>query len=306
VNTHNLQPDKLQPDKKQQWLTDDLTPGLAVELSDQLVRVVADNGSVMTGAGTNSYLLGRGSLTLIDAGPKSSNHCQAILDAAKGRGRIDYIALTHTHSDHSPGVEALRHACGAKVVLYPEPSGKPFSDTPVHADQGLRHEDYIVGSEVKIQAIHTPGHASNHLCFYWPEQKILFTGDHLMNGSSVVIAPPDGNMTDYLASLALVKSYEIDYLAPGHGALMDQPYALVDQTIAHRLGREKKVIEALQSMPQGNIQQVLKKAYADTPEFLHGLAKLSLTAHLEKLVQEGCVVTQEDHSGNNDILWRLV
>lgn len=280
-------------------MSEDLTPGLAVQLSTNIVRIVADNGSVMTGAGTNSYLIGEGSLALIDPGPVSENHCQAILKAAQLRGKIDYIVLTHTHSDHSPGVVALQKATGAKLALYPEPSGKPFHDIPVKADQALRHQDFLKDFEPVIQAIHTPGHASNHLCFYLPEEKVLVTGDHLMNGSTVVIASPDGNMTEYLDSLVLLKKLDIDYLAPGHGAVMDKPMAVVDHTIAHRLGRERKVLKALENIAQGSIDQVLIEAYADTPSFLHGLAKMSLLAHLEKLEKDGKVSSTQN-------IWKII
>jgi glyoxylase-like metal-dependent hydrolase (beta-lactamase superfamily II) len=277
----------------QRMMSQDLTAGLAVELSESLVRIVADNGSVMTGAGTNSYLLGKGSLALIDPGPVSEKHCQALLKAAETRGKIDYIVLTHTHSDHSPGVVDLQKKTGAKLALYPEPSGEPFRDIPVIADQGLRHKDFLQSHSKKfepaIQAIHTPGHASNHLCFYLPQEKVLITGDHLMNGSTVVIASPDGNMTQYIESLELLKSLDIDYLAPGHGTVMDKPLAVVQHTIAHRLGREAKVLKALSNIVKGDIEQILLEAYADTPSFLHGLAKMSLRAHLEKLEREGKV-----------------
>ena len=248
-------------------MLEELSPGLAVEISNQIVRVVADNGSVMTGAGTNTYLIGKDSLAVIDPGPVSENHCQAILNAAKDRGSIDYILLTHTHGDHSPGVELLVEKTKAKIALFPEPSGEPFHDTPVRADFPLRHNDCLSGFSPVIQAIHTPGHASNHLCFYLPEEKVLITGDHIMNGSTVVIASPDGNMSEYLDSLALLKSYDINYLAPGHGSVMENPGEVVDHIIAHRLGREQKVLGALESIKEGTIDQVLVKAYADTPEF---------------------------------------
>lgn len=275
-------------------MSDDLTPGLAVQLSETLVRIVADNGSVMTGAGTNSYLIGKGSLALVDPGPISESHCQAILNAAHARGKIDYILLTHTHSDHSPGVVALQKATGAQLALYPEPSGEPFHDVPVKADHPLRHQDFLKNFEPALQAIHTPGHASNHLCFYLPHEKVLMTGDHLMNGSTVVIASPDGNMSDYLDSLALLKTFAIDYLAPGHGTVMNNPLAVVEHTIAHRLAREHKVLTALKNIVAGNIEQVLVEAYADTPKFLHGLAKMSLLAHLEKLERDGKVSCNAD------------
>lgn len=270
-----------------QIMNDTLVPGEAVQLSKHIVRVVADNGSFMTGPGTNSYIIGEGELAVIDAGPLSENHCQALLKAAEPRGRISHILLTHTHSDHSPGVERLQAETGAKIALYPKPTGKPFYDKAVTADIPLQHGDFLEGFEPAIQAVHTPGHASNHLCFYLPECKALFTGDHLMNGSTVVIASPDGNMSEYLDSLELLKSFDIEYLCPGHGAVMDKPFEVVDKTIAHRMAREQKVLQALEKIQQGSVEQVLSEAYADTPGFLHGLAKMSLTAHLEKLQREG-------------------
>ena len=272
----------------------DLTMGKAVVLSENVIRIVADNGSTMTGPGTNSYLIGQESLVLVDAGPVSMGHCQAILNAASLRGRIDYVLLTHTHSDHSPGINMLLEKTAAKVALFPEPSGEPFHDIPVKADIPLRHRDILNGFKPEIQAIHTPGHASNHLCFYLPQEKLLFTGDHLMNGSTVVIASPDGNMSDYLDSLKLLKDWDIDYLCPGHGSVMDKPMDVVDHTVAHRLGREQKVLKAVQELERGYLDAVLLKAYADTPVFLPGLARLSLTAHLEKLERDDIIARQEN------------
>ena len=273
----------------------DLSTGQAIELSENVVRIVADNGNVMTGPGTNSYLIGQQSLALIDPGPVSLKHCQAILDAASLRGKIDYILLTHTHSDHSPGLNDLLEKTGAQVALFPEPSGEPFADIPVTADIPLRHLDRLPDFLPNIQAIHTPGHASNHLCFYLPLEKMLFTGDHLMNGSTVVIASPDGNMTEYLDSLRLLKTLDIEFLCPGHGSVMDKPFLVVDKTIAHRLAREQKVLDAVKELQTADTDAVLVKAYADTPIYLHGLAKLSLTAHLEKLQREGLIEQQQNH-----------
>lgn len=271
----------------------DLSTGKAIALSENVIRVVADNGNVMTGPGTNSYLIGQQSLVLIDPGPVSPKHCQAILDAASLRGKIDYILLTHTHSDHSPGVVELQKKTGAKLALFPEPTGEPFADIPVKADIPLRHLDRLPDFLPNIQAIHTPGHASNHLCFYIPLEKILFTGDHLMNGSTVVIASPDGNMSEYLDSLRLLKTLDIEYLCPGHGSVMDKPMLVVDKTISHRLAREQKVLDAMKELQAADTDAVLVKAYADTPIYLHGLAKLSLTAHLEKLQREGLISRNE-------------
>lgn len=278
-----------------QMLHTSLESGQIIELSKNILRVVADNGNAMTGPGTNTYILGNGHLAVIDPGPVSSGHLDAILKAASTRGEIKYILLTHTHSDHSPGCVALQEKTGAKLALYPYPSGKPFSDIPVPADIPLSHNDFLPDFNVDVQAVHTPGHASNHLCFYLPEEKAFFTGDHLMNGSTVVIGSPDGNMSEYLDSLALLKTYDIAYLCPGHGLVMEEMEKIVDHTIAHRLKREGKVLSAVKQGGTSSIDQVLKIAYEDTPAFLHGLAKMSLLAHLEKLARDGKVI-----ANNND------
>ena len=267
----------------------ELTPGKPVWLSPRVLRVTADNGSMMTGPGTNAYFIGApGSddWALLDPGPGDAAHVQALLAAAPGR--ITRILVTHTHKDHSPAAVAMREATGAptmgRVADYPE-----WQDTDFQPQQVLADGDRLqLGEGVTLRVIHTPGHASNHLCYLLEEEKLLFTGDHLMQGSTVVINPPDGDMAVYIASLRRLLSEDLEWLAPGHGFLIDQPHAVVDKTIAHRLGREAKVLAALQAQAGPTSEAALVAAvYADTPKALHAMALRSLRAHLLKLRTDG-------------------
>ena len=267
----------------------ELTPGKPVWLSPRVMRVTADNGSMMTGPGTNAYFIGApGSddWALLDPGPGDAAHVQALLAAAPGR--ITRILVTHTHKDHSPAAVAMREATGAptmgRVADYPE-----WQDTDFQPQQVLADGDRLqLGQGVTLRVIHTPGHASNHLCYLLEEEKLLFTGDHLMQGSTVVINPPDGDMSVYIASLRRLLSEDLEWLAPGHGFLIDQPHAVVNKTIAHRLGREAKVLAALQAQAGPTSEAALVAAvYADTPKALHAMALRSLRAHLLKLRTDG-------------------
>jgi glyoxylase-like metal-dependent hydrolase (beta-lactamase superfamily II)/8-oxo-dGTP pyrophosphatase MutT (NUDIX family) len=267
----------------------ELVPGKPVWLSPRVLRVTADNGSMMTGPGTNAYFIGApGSddWALLDPGPGDAAHVQALLAAAPGR--ITRILVTHTHKDHSPAAAAMREATGAptmgRVADYPE-----WQDTDFQPQQVLADGDRLpLGEGVTLRVIHTPGHASNHLCYLLEEEKLLFTGDHLMQGSTVVINPPDGDMSVYIASLRRLLDEDLDWLAPGHGFLIDQPHAVVNKTIAHRLGREAKVLAGLQAQagptPEATLVAVV---YADTPKALHAMALRSLRAHLLKLQTDG-------------------
>ena len=274
----------------------ELVPGAPVWLSPRVLRVTAGNGSLMTGPGTNSYFLGApGSddWALLDPGPDDAAHIAALLAAAPGK--ITRILVTHTHKDHSPAAAAIAAATGAptlgQVAAYPE-----WQDTAFQPSQVLVDGDRLVlGAGVTLRVVHTPGHASNHLCYLLEEEKLLFTGDHLMQGSTVVINPPDGDMAVYLASLAKLQALDLDWLAPGHGFLIDQPQAVVAKTIAHRLGREAKVLAGLGPLASAvavTEAALLANVYADTPSALHAMALRSLRAHLLKLQADGRVAAQ--------------
>ena len=271
----------------------ELVPGRAVRLSPRIVRVTADNGSVMTGPGTNSYFVGDpgGPCTLIDPGPDDPAHVQALLAAAPGP--IERILVTHTHKDHSPAAQALRAATGAplfgRVAEHPE-----WQDGSFKPDTTLRHGDRLVlGADCTLRVIHTPGHASNHLCYLLEQERLLFTGDHLMQGSTVVINPPDGDMQAYLQSLRLLLDEDLEWLAPGHGFLIDRPHDVVRRTVAHRLQREAKVLAALRQLGRGDVDALLPIVYADVPPRMHAVAARSLRAHLLKLRADG----QADEAG---------
>ena len=266
----------------------ELVPGRAVWLSPRIVRVTAPNPGPMTGPGTNSYLVGEPGAqawTVIDPGPADPAHMQALQAAVPGR--LERILVTHTHRDHSPGAVALAQATGAPVLgrraAHPE-----WQDPDFDPDRELTGgERFELGPSTTLVALHTPGHASNHLCFWLPEEKLLFTGDHVMQGSTVVINPPDGDMAVYLRSLQRLLDIDLEWLAPGHGFLVAQPHDVVRALVAHRLRREAKVAEALLALRDATLDELVARVYDDVSAALHGVAARSLLAHLLKLQGEG-------------------
>ncbi len=265
---------------------------VAVRLSPRVLRVTAGNGSVMTGPGTNTYLVGggpRNEWAVIDPGPALAAHVEAILAAAPGP--IRHILVTHTHTDHSPAAAALKQATGA-------PTAGRVAAHPMWQDTGFVPDRVLAGGErlviddgVTLEVVHTPGHASNHLCFLLQEEATLFTGDHVMQQSTVVINPPDGDMRAYLASLrGLAARDDIHWLAPGHGFLMDRPRQAMEAIVAHRLRREAKVVDVLTRLQDASTDELLASVYDDVPPRLHPVALRSLNAHLEKLRADGTAV----------------
>ena len=253
------------------------------ELAPGLLRLRAPNPGPMTGNGTNTYLLGRRELIAIDPGPAISAHIEAILRHAPGR--IRWILVTHTHPDHSPAARELAERSGAKVAGYPPP-GSGRQDRAFAPDRALADRDTIATAEVALQAVHTPGHASNHLCYWQPMLRRLFTGDHIIDGSTVVIDPPDGNMADYLASLRYIKTLDPAILMPGHGGPLADPIASIDALIAHRLRREAKVLAAFRPDQPLSVDELVPIVYDDVSAGLHVVAARSLLAHLLKLERE--------------------
>jgi glyoxylase-like metal-dependent hydrolase (beta-lactamase superfamily II) len=259
-----------------------------VRLSDRVLRVTAPNPGVMTGPGTNSYLVGdpvRKRWTVIDPGPANASHLQAVLAAAPGP--IEQILVTHTHADHSPGAVALARATGAPVLgIRPVHAGGQ-DGTFAPAREPRHGETLVLGPATTVRVLHTPGHASNHLCYLLQQEKTLFTGDHVMQGSTVVINPPDGDMTAYLGALRGLLEIDLDWLAPGHGFLVARPHEVLRALIAHRLAREGKVASALRALQRATLDDLLPPVYADVPSAIHPVARRSLLAHLLKLQADG-------------------
>jgi glyoxylase-like metal-dependent hydrolase (beta-lactamase superfamily II) len=253
---------------------------------------------MMTGPGTNSYLVGcphANRWTVIDPGPADAAHLQALQAAAPGP--IEQILVTHTHVDHSPGAALLSAMTGAPVAgRRPDhPQGQDASFAP---DRELASGELLtLGPDTALQVLHTPGHASNHLCYLLAAEKTLFTGDHVMQGSTVVINPPDGDMAVYLQALRGLLALDIDWLAPGHGFLVARPHDVVRALIKHRLAREARVLQALQSVGSGQgapLDDLLPAVYADVPVGLYPVARRSLLAHLLKLQADGLASARDE------------
>ena len=276
----------------------DIQVATPVRLSPRLIRVTANNGSLMTGPGTNSYLVGGGARNewaVIDPGPLDAAHVEAILAAAPGP--IRWIFATHTHNDHSPACVPLQARTGAtvhgRVPDHAEWQDASFAPE-VHLKGGERFElPGPDGQASTLRAIHTPGHASNHVCYLLEEEKLLFTGDHVMQLSTVVINPPDGDMAAYIDSLRGLIAHDLDWLAPGHGFLMANPKRAMEGIVAHRLKREAKVVEALRALGPADAEALLARVYDDVKPQLLAMAMRSLRAHLFKLRDEGAAHERE-------------
>ncbi len=272
-------------------------PGQVVELTPLVRRITAPNPSFMTGPGTNCYLVGREAVAVIDPGVVDEAHAERI--AAAGDGRIRWILVTHTHPDHSPGAVRLAELTGAERLGHGGELAWAHDDTFV-ADRTLADGETVAGPDFTLRALHTPGHASNHLCYLLEEEGVLFAGDHVMYGSTVVIAPPDGDMGAYLAALRRLLDEPIRRIAPAHGRLMDEPEAVLQGIIEHRLAREAKVVAALEQAGTATVAQLVPDVYDDVPSFMHEMAGRSLLAHLLKLRDDGRA------SGAADAPWCLI
>ena len=261
-----------------------LTGGVR-RLAPNLQRIVAPNPSPLTGPGTNTYVAGSGpSFVVIDPGPDDTAHVDRIMAATDAR--ISHVICTHSHPDHSPGAAALKALTQAVVLGRPAPRDE-HQDESYRPDGSLDDGDVIETGGTRIRAYHTPGHASNHVCLLLEPESWLLTGDHLMSGSTVVILPPDGSMRLYLESLRRLRTLPLAALLPGHGAVMPDPLGEIDRVIAHRLKRESKVVNGLLELGgAATLDELVPVVYADTPVALHPLARHSLLAHLQKLLEE--------------------
>jgi glyoxylase-like metal-dependent hydrolase (beta-lactamase superfamily II) len=265
----------------------DLTPDVPSALSPLVRRVVANNPGLMTGPGTNTYLVGIDEVAVIDPGPALKEHADAIIGASM-RERVRWVLLTHTHPDHWPAAQQIAKATGALIAGF-----SPFpkaDEVTLDLDLVLNDGDTIDGTEFRLEALHTPGHAPNHLCFLLDEDRALFTGDHILNGTTTVVNPQrGGDMVQYLKSLdRLRKIKRIARICPGHGDVIDEPYAVLDEYVAHRKMRERQILKLLKEQPR-TIKRIVDTLYTDTPDGLIEMAQKQVYAHLLKLKAEGKV-----------------
>lgn len=264
--------------------------GIAVQ------RILGRNAGPMTGPGTNTYLIGEQSLAIVDPGPADPQHIDRLLALIDGRP-VEGIFVTHTHADHSPGTALLQARLETQIIGLAPPLGSgqdpSFLPTRLYADG-----DRIQCREFTIALLHTPGHVSNHLCFLLESEQMLFTGDHILEGTTPVILPPDGDMRHYLESLEKLQSLPLRYLAPAHGRVMDKPAQVIETLRRHRLRREQKTLSVVRQRSgasgSSSLQELVVRVYDDVPSHLWPLAARTLLAHLLKLAQEGAVVCEDE------------
>ncbi len=261
------------------------------ELRPGLRRLVAPNPSMMTGPGTNTYLFGTEEIAVLDPGPVIESHLDTIQRIAGAPVR--WVLVTHTHPDHSPAAVELARATGAELLGKSAPVGQ-HQDTTFVPDRVLEDGDRLETREFAIEAIHTPGHASNHVCYRHDACDWLFTGDHVIDGSTVVIDPPDGNMKQYIESLRRVRDLDCEALAPGHGEIIRDPQRVIDWIIDHRLEREAKIAAALRENPGFTTRELVPRVYKDVDKKLYGWAERSLLAHLIKLEEDEAAACADD------------
>ncbi len=262
-----------------------IIPGEVVTVAPGVRRVTAPNPGVMTGPGTNTYLVGDDELMLIDPGPELDAHRDVLLKTVGDRLRR--ILCTHTHRDHSPLARAIKAATGAEVLGFGMTPDDGRQDEAFVPDHALRDGDVVDCGRFRLRAVHTPGHASNHLCYLLEDQGLLFTGDHVMQGSTVVISPPDGDMQDYFDSLERLLVLPVTAFAPGHGHVITTPQDEVRRLVAHRLKREEKIFAALKAAGPATLEVLVRSAYDDVPKRIHNVAIRSLHAHLLRLERNG-------------------
>ena len=277
--------------------------GRTIALSPLIRRVLAPNSGPFTYTGTGTYIVGHGTVAMIDPGPDDPGHVAALLAATCGE-TISDIVVTHTHRDHSPAAVAIKAASGARVVgcaplvLNDQgPRADAGFDSTYAPDLVLADGETIAGPEWTLHAVSTPGHTSNHLCFALTEERALFSGDHVMGWSTTVVAPPDGDMAAYLASLARLLERDDRIYYPTHGEPVTRPKPLVRGLIAHRRTREAQILQALSEAPK-TIEQMVATMYAAVDPKLHPAAGRSVLAHLIELCSNRRVVADGD-------VWRL-
>ena len=285
---------------------DDFHPliGKAETLDPGLRRIVAPNPSPMTFRGTNTYLLGTTEIAVIDPGPLDTDHLDAILDALTPDQQITHILVSHAHLDHSPLARPLQEKCGAAIYGFgPAEKGRSKVmqrlaangmvgggegiDSTFVPDHELMDGEVVTGKDWQLRALHTPGHIGNHICLAW--QDVCFTADHVMGWASSLVSPPDGDLTDFMASCRRLLKHPWRRFYPGHGDIVHDPNARLDWLIAHRLGREAAILDALHRGPADALS-LARMIYGDTPASLMPAAARNVLAHLIDLIGKNKVM----------------
>ena len=280
--------------------------GVAEHLAEGLRVLTAPNASPMTYTGTRSYILGEGEVAVIDPGPESDAHFAALMRALDGQ-RVSHIIVTHSHADHSPLARRLAKAKDAPVLGF-GPSSAGMSDfmrglgalgggegvdKDFSPDIAVSDGEVIKGNGWALEAVHTPGHMSNHLCYAW--EKALFSGDHVMGWSTTLVSPPDGDLTQFMDSMIKLQNRGESTYYPGHGALLEDAHSMLAHQKAHRHGREAQILEALGA---ATIPAITAKIYADLDPRLHPMAARNVFSHLIDLHKRGKVQTEGEISFN--------
>jgi glyoxylase-like metal-dependent hydrolase (beta-lactamase superfamily II) len=281
-----------------------LKPGVVDEVRPGVRRILCDNPSPFTFTGTVSYIVGRGNVAIIDPGPDNEAHASALLDAVKGE-TVTHLFVTHTHRDHSPNTARLKAATGATVYAEgAHRASRPYyesekistesgADRDFRPDERIKDGETIGGDGWALQAVATPGHTANHMAFAWAERKFLFVGDHVMGWSTSIVAPPDGSMIDYMASLEKLTQRGEDLYFSGHGPEIPDAVRYVRFLIRHRQAREASILHRL-AKGEADIPTMVRAIYIGIDPRLTGAAGYSVLAHLEDLVGRGIVTTDGD------------
>ncbi len=268
--------------------------GVSERQSPLVTRITADNPGPFTYKGTGVYIIGTDDVAIIDPGPITQAHTHAIDDALHGK-TLTHILLTHHHSDHSPMAIPLAAKYGCKIFgMSPSPPQNRMSETQLDAgndpgfapDTEIRHNDVFKGTGWSLQAVHTPGHTSNHICFALPKENTLFSGDHIMGWATSVVIPPDGHMGDYLHSLNLIKDQNYNIIRPTHGPAITDVKPFIRAYINHRLSREEQIYDAV-VMGHHKIMDMVTHIYKDIDRRLYPAAAISVLAHLIHLCEAG-------------------
>ncbi len=291
----------------------DVVPDKVDEPVPGVRRVMADNPGPFTFKGTMSYIIGRGKVAIVDPGPNDPRHLSALLDAIRGE-TVTHIFVTHTHHDHSPGVPRIKAATGATVYAEgPHRAARPLhigehnpldasADRDFKPDIALADGAVVEGDGWSIEAVATPGHTANHMAFAWREKNILFAGDHVMAWATSIVAPPDGAMSDYMASLNKLARRTESLYFPGHGPAIKDAPRFVNYYILHRKAREESILHRL-GKGATDIPSIVRAIYIGIDPRLVGAAGLSVLAHMEDLVARGLVET--DGAPSIDGVYRL-